>query len=105
MAAFPASLRRGQPLTLELGVDSGSAPARVRLHYRHVNQAEDYRVEEVALADGRYRHIIAGAYSDTRYPLMYFFELADGKDAWFYPGLNEDLSNQPYFVVRVEPKS
>src|SRR5262249_30024192 len=101
----PASLRRGEPLTLELGVEPGSPLARVRVHYRHVNQGENYRVEPMALAGRRYRHVIAGAYTDSRYPLMYFFELVDGSDAWFYPGLAEDLSNQPYFVIRAEKKA
>jgi hypothetical protein len=32
---------------------------------------------------------------------MYFFELGnDNGDVWLYPGLNPDLSNQPYHVVR-----
>jgi hypothetical protein len=96
----PALLRRGEPLAIELGVKPSAQSARVRIHYRHVNQAEDYRVEEMARAGGRYRHVIAGTYTDSRYPLMYFFEIVDGNDAWFYPGLNENLSNQPYLVVR-----
>lgn len=101
----PASFRRGEPLALELGIESGFHPTRVRIHYRHVNQADDYRVEEMTREGGRYRTVIAGAYTDSRYPLMYFFELADRNDAWLYPGLDEDLSNQPYFVVRTKKKS
>lgn len=38
---------------------------------------------------------------NSRYPLMYFFELRAGVGrAWLYPGFEADLSNQPYFVVR-----
>ena len=49
----------------------------------------------------RYRQTIPGEYTDSPYPLMYFFELhANNGQAWFSPGLTADLSNQPYFVVR-----
>src|SRR5262249_17322531 len=100
----PASFRRGEPLALELGIESAAELTRVRIHYRHVNQGEDYRVEEMARAGGWYRYVIAGAYTDSRYPLMYFFELADRNEAWLHPEPAEDLSNQPYFVVRAAKK-
>jgi hypothetical protein len=44
---------------------------------------------------------IPAAYTDTQYPLQYYFELKEGpKSAWMYPGFNKELTNQPYFVVR-----
>jgi hypothetical protein len=75
----------------------------VLLHYRHVNQAEEYRVESMSLQGGRCRAAIPGDYTASKYPLIYFFELRekDGR-AWLYPGFAEDLSNQPYFTVRLE---
>ena len=50
---------------------------------------------------GQFRVTIPGAYTGSAYPLIYFSELrvADG-NTWLYPGLNEDLANEPYFVVR-----
>ena len=74
-------------------------PARLR--YRHVNQAEEYRAAEMSADGSRFRSQIPGDYTDSRYPLLYFFEVRDGRGrAWLYPGLEADLSNQPYFVVR-----
>ena len=48
-----------------------------------------------------YRQTIPGDYTDSAYPLMYFFELHDSQGhGRLQPGLTADLSNQPYFVVR-----
>jgi hypothetical protein len=52
------------------------------------------------LKDGSYHATIAGNYTDSAYPLEYYFELKRGNSAWIYPGLSADLANQPYFVVR-----
>jgi hypothetical protein len=72
-----------------------------RVYYRHVTQAERYESAEMQLRDGRYRATIPGAYTDSPYPLEYYFELKQGQDAaWLYPGFTADLTNQPYFVVR-----
>jgi hypothetical protein len=39
-------------------------------------------------------------YTDSQYPLQYYFEIIEPKNAWLYPGFSQDLTNQPYFVVR-----
>ena len=50
---------------------------------------------------GRFRAEIPGQYTDSPYPMLYYFELRDAHGAaWIYPGFNADLANQPYFVVR-----
>src|SRR5262249_9946264 len=97
----PPSFQRGKPITIEMAIETGYFATQVRLHYRHVNQAETYRVEEMSSRGNRYEKAIAGNYTDSRYPLMYFFELhsPDG-EAWLYPGFGANLMNQPYFVVR-----
>ena len=97
----PASFKRGAPLVIEMAVETGNSLALVRLHYRHVNQAEDHRIEDMSAQGDRYRQTIPGEYTDSAYPLMYFFELHERNgQAWLYPGLAADLSNQPYFVLR-----
>lgn len=97
----PASFRPGESVVIEMAVEKTVLLKRVRLHYRHVNQAEAYRVAEMTLQDGRYRQAIPEEYSESPYPLVYFFELQDDKGhGWLYPGLAPDFSNQPYFVVR-----
>ncbi len=84
-----------------MAVKAGYPILRARLYYRHVNQGEELRVADLAEQASRYRQVIPGDYTDSPYPLMYFFELHDGQGrAWFEPGLAADLSNQPYFVIR-----
>lgn len=97
----PASFKRGVPLVIEMAVKASDRLAQVGLHYRHVNQAEEFRRVEFSGQGNRYQQVIPGDYTDSPYPLMYFFELrANNDQTWFYPGLAPDLSNQPYFVVR-----
>ena len=44
---------------------------------------------------------IPGEYTNSPYPLEYYFELHNGAgQAWLYPGFDATLANQPYFVVR-----
>src|ERR1700682_5769264 len=39
-------------------------------------------------------------YTDSQYPLQYYFELRQGPEsAWLYPGFADNLTGQPYFVV------
>jgi hypothetical protein len=98
----PSSFRRGEPVPLSLDpVASSDEIAAVHLRYRPLDQSKRY--EEVRMARDRDRFVatIPGSDSDCPYALQYFFVLRDaGGDAWLYPGLDADLSNQPYFVIR-----
>jgi hypothetical protein len=97
----------GQPLAVELtllGRGEGSfAPTgtMVRLCYRRVHQAEPYQSADTLVQDRRYRATIPGEYTNTPYPLEYYFELRDEAGrAWLFPGFDATRMNQPYFVVR-----
>jgi hypothetical protein len=95
----PARVRRGQPMDLELTV--AQKPASVRVYYRHVNHAERYDSLEMQGSDRSYRATIPAGYTDSAYPLEYYFEVRTDRDrATLYPGFAADLNNQPYFVVR-----
>lgn len=99
----PAGFEPGQPVVVELGLRSNidGLSLSVQLKYRHVNQSEEYRVAAMNCRDGTYSARIPGDYTDSAYPLQYFFELRkDRGQAWLYPGLSEDFANQPYIVVR-----
>jgi hypothetical protein len=96
----PAPFRPGQKLDLELQVENGKRPVTVRLHYRRVNQSENYKILQMEEAGNRYRAAITGEYTASPYPVQYFFTLHAGPDAWLYPGFEPNLSNRPYFVVR-----
>ena len=72
----------------------------MRLFYRHVNQAAEYRIVELLPQEGELRALIPGAYTRSDYALQYFFEVDDGPDrAHRFPGFDSNLGNQPYFVV------
>ena len=44
---------------------------------------------------------IPGEYTDSPYPLQYYFELKSAPDsAWLYPGFPSDLAGSPYYVIR-----
>jgi hypothetical protein len=96
----PMSFRPGQPLTLSLVVAGSDAPTAVRLFYRHVDQAERWTSLETRKARGRYTGILPAQYTQSDFPLEYYFVLEDGKrSAWMFPGFNKTLSNQPYFAI------
>ena len=66
------------------------------MYYRHVNQAERWRVVEMQQTNGIYQAVIPADYTDSKYPLEYYFcDLGE-----LSPGFGDDLSGTPYFVVR-----
>jgi hypothetical protein len=94
----PGRFQRKQPLALEL---TGPELASARLHYRHINQAERWQSAAVDRKGPAYVAAIPGAYTDSPYPLQYYFELKSAPDrAWLYPGFPPDLAGPPYYVIR-----
>jgi hypothetical protein len=95
----PERFKAGEPLNIEISVEKAIVSAR--LYYRHVNHAERYETVEMQLTDKYYRATIPADYTNSLYPLQYYFELKENPEkAWLYPGFTADLTNQPYFVVR-----
>ncbi len=93
----PQRFQRKQPLALEL---TGPVLASARLYYRHVNQAERWQSALMDRKGAAYVAAVPGAYTDSPYPLQYYFELKSAPDrAWLYPGFPADLAGQPYYVV------
>lgn len=79
----------------------------IRLHYRHVNQAERFQVSEMqqdAAADGTvYQAEIPADYTRSPFALQYYFEVHDDAGrAWLWPGFTADRTNQPYVVIRAQ---
>jgi hypothetical protein len=94
-----ASFLPGKPLEIEVVFDMPMAS--VNLYYRHVNQAERFKVAAMVRGERHYRAVISGDYTDSPYPLQYYFQVktAAGKTV-LCPGFSKDLTNQPYIVVR-----
>lgn len=95
----PPTFLPGQPLSLTLSTET---PVHsVNLYYRHVDQAERYVRSEMSFKNGTYTGTIPGAYTDSEFPLEYYFQLKPTQSkAFLYPGFSPALTNQPYFVIR-----
>jgi hypothetical protein len=82
------------------GVAAHDAPSAVHLYYRHVNQAERWLSLEMQRGRDGYDAAIPGSYTNSAFPLQYYFVFQRGADAaWLYPAFNSTLSNQPYYAV------
>jgi len=92
----PERFRPGADLPLVL---TGTGDSAGRLFYRHVNHGERWRSVGLAQEGDSLRAAIPGDYTNSPYPLQYYFALARGGAAWMFPGFNASLSNQPYFAV------
>src|SRR3954447_19724053 len=68
----PAGFKRSESVPLHLAV-SGTETSSVRLHYRHVNQAERYQTIEMKSRGTEYTAEIPKAYTDSPFPLQYYF--------------------------------
>jgi hypothetical protein len=97
--AAPARFARGNALALTLAVPADIAS--VILHYRHVDQAENYATVAMDRHGEEFGASIPAEYTQTEFPLEYFFEvrMTEGKTA-LHPGFTQELTNQPYIVVR-----
>jgi hypothetical protein len=98
--SVPARFQPKHALPLAITA-SGIKPTSARLYYRRVNQAERFRSVEMEAAGAAWRASIPADYTDSPYPLQYYFEFHQGPArACLCPGFAPDLLNQPYFVVR-----
>ena len=97
----PDSFHPGQPLPLSLAISSAtSRPTSVRLFYRHVDQAERWLSVEMQANGRAFSSSIPGNYTQSTYPLQYYFELEHGSAAAsLFPAFNATLSNQPYYAI------
>jgi hypothetical protein len=86
---------------LRLVIKAGTDVSGARVHYRRVDQAENYLSADMADQGGEFAAVIPGDYTRTEFPLEYYFEVrrSDGT-AGLFPGFAPELTNQPYFVVR-----
>jgi hypothetical protein len=100
------SFQRSEPLPLVAHVPNVSGPALIsgaRLRYRHVNQGEVWQVMEMERVGNDYRIVIAADYTDSPFPLQYYFQIRnDAGQTWLHPGLKPGWHGQPYFFVRQE---
>ena len=88
------------PVELTLKEPSKAPEISVRLHFRHVNQGEDYQVLEMKPGSGgAFRAAIPGDYTDSPFAVEYFFALTTPEGAWLLPGFDPNAPGQPYYVI------
>jgi len=92
----PDHFRPGADLPLVL---SRTGDAAGKLFYRHVNHGERWQSLTMIQEGESLRAAIPGSYTQSPYPLQYYFALARGREAGMHPGFNASLSNQPYYAV------
>jgi hypothetical protein len=98
--APPPVFSPGQSVAIDLVV--AKPVTAVRLRYRRINQAEAWRTEPMEPHREGHRATIPADYTDSVFPLQYYFELIGGSASAvsLYPGFDDTWCNQPYFVVR-----
>ncbi|MFC5232868.1 hypothetical protein [Pseudonocardia zijingensis] len=92
-------LRPGHELPVRIeGAESG---AHITLHYRHLNQGEDFVETPMTEGPGGFTATIPADYTRSPYPLVLFATVraADGGAAWVMPGLRGSLADRPYVLV------
>ncbi len=90
----------GQPLEIGITAPTEDKLTTIRLYYRHVNQAERWQSAPMSAHGNHFTFMIPAEYTNSPYPLQYYFELRSGhREAWFFPDLSR-VRNQPYFTVR-----
>ncbi len=96
----PAELfQPGEPMQIELTLEEAT-PTEVYLYYRHLNQAVNWQMTSMKKKGENYQAEIPDQYTNTRYPMEYYFAIDMGKEGIaIYPGLDENLANMPYYVV------
>ncbi|HET6207323.1 MAG TPA: twin-arginine translocation signal domain-containing protein [Terracidiphilus sp.] len=96
--SVPGKFERGRDL--RIAIIPPADAAGVRLHYRRVDQAENYVRVDMARQGAEFAAVIPADYTRTEFPLEYYFEVRKGDGtAGLFPGFMPELTNQPYFVA------
>jgi hypothetical protein len=89
----------GKPIEVNLSFGKTDGQ-KVNLLYRQADQSQRWRTAEMQGRDREFRGVVPASYTQSPYPMLYYFEVHGATGSTIYPGFNPDLSNQPYFVVR-----
>jgi hypothetical protein len=93
----------GKPLEISVALHSIGTKRKVNLLYRQADQSQRWHSAEMQTRDNEFRSTIPADYTQSLYPLEYYFEVHEAGGSTIYPGFAPDLSNQPYILVRRNP--
>ena len=84
---------------LPLTISTPPSVTEAILWYRHVNHGERWLSTPMQRTASVHTAAIPAAYTNSPYPLQYYFELRTAISATLHPPFNPTLSNQPYFAI------
>jgi hypothetical protein len=93
----PAGFSPGDDLSLEL-----NAPLNIThavLWYRHVNHGERWSSVPMKRSGNSHSASVPGSYTNSPFPMQYYFEMHTAEMAVLHPQFNSTFSNQPYYAV------
>ena len=91
----PDTFKPGDDIRLRISGDGAGM-----FYYRHVNQGERYVAAPLTRDASALVATIPGAYSETNFPIEYYFEFRDDNSALLHPGFEKDFTGTPYFLIR-----
>ena len=68
------------------------------LNYREVNQTKSWLRKKININISSISTFIPNKFLKSEYPIQYYFELMNKSYSSFCPGLDKNLSNQPYYI-------
>jgi hypothetical protein len=68
------------------------------INYRQVNQSTKWKRNKINYLKSSLTLTKFNNLSKQQYPIQYYFELIENKYSYFCPGINRNLSNQPYYI-------
>jgi hypothetical protein len=95
-----ASFDPGKPLEVSFAFNANHPGRKVSLVYRQADQSQSWRSVEMRAQDNEFRATVPSDYTQSPYPIQYFFEVNEPGGSTVFPGFGPDLSNQPYILVR-----
>lgn len=97
----PTRFQAGADLALSWKTRADKEVDHLLLHYRHLNQGEEYQTVSIQRTEpGVFHATVPGSYTTSPHPISYYVTVFDGhKDAWIEPGFDETLANQPVHLV------
>ena len=95
----PKNFKKGEAIYLSCKLNKKNhLPAY--LHYREVNQSKKWSKKKLIKVNENYKSVISKTFTQTNYPIQYYFEFGGTVYSSFSPGFNNYLSNQPYHLIR-----
>lgn len=94
----PGRFSPGQPVKVTVETPA-HLDCDVVLHYRRLNQGDEWVTAPTSPNTARHTGTIPGFYTDSPYALQLYVTVHTEGDAWIVPGFNATFTDQPYVVL------